>query len=399
MKDSLSSYFKRDGVISLLIFTAFSIIFLVLEVYNGRFWQSDFSVYYRTAERLLSGENLFRIADDGHYVFKYAPSSAVFFIPFTLFPLEIAKYIYWFFLSGVIYTGIYYSYRLVKYGSVLDSNRSINSVVIVSLLVLIVHLQRELHLGQVNQIIFLLFVLFTWSVINGKDIISGLSLALSLFFKPFGLILIPYLIVKKRFKALIALIVSCIVIFLLPLIFYGWDMFINQNLMWINELLIELGNKQDLMAPANHTIFAVIARYTGLGIIIQEHDLTGYYQILILAVIATWVLWFIFKGKDVSMPEISEVSILITLIPMLSFTSHNAFGFAEMSIIMLVFYFTGQKLYFRIAAIISFILIGGNYYDLWGKTLSTLFNDISLVTIGSVLVLILLSFLRNRKVI
>ena len=57
-----------------------------MNLVNGRFEMVDFEVYYRAAERILSGSELYGIKEDGHYVFKYAPNAGIYFIPFLLPP-------------------------------------------------------------------------------------------------------------------------------------------------------------------------------------------------------------------------------------------------------------------------------------------------------------------------
>ncbi|GAJ16958.1 unnamed protein product, partial [marine sediment metagenome] len=45
-------------------------------------------------KRIIKGEALYRISD-GHLQNKYSPASAGFFSLFTLFPYELAKYIWY----------------------------------------------------------------------------------------------------------------------------------------------------------------------------------------------------------------------------------------------------------------------------------------------------------------
>ena len=72
------------------------IIFLVLvsagslsaELINGRLEMVDLEVYYRAAERLVDGGDLYRGVEEDpyfHYVFKYSPPAALLFVPFILF--------------------------------------------------------------------------------------------------------------------------------------------------------------------------------------------------------------------------------------------------------------------------------------------------------------------------
>ena len=75
------------------------LLFMFAEIINHRFWLSDFEVYYKAADRILHSQNLYGISADGHYVFKYSPTSAIYFIPFIMkllidFQLYMNCYVY-----------------------------------------------------------------------------------------------------------------------------------------------------------------------------------------------------------------------------------------------------------------------------------------------------------------
>lgn len=389
---STKSYFVAAVII------LFSIMFLLLEVYNGRFWQSDFTVYYKSAIRILHGENLYGIVEDGHYVFKYSPFSAVIFIPFTFLPLFIAKYIYWFFYTGIIIIGFYISVKLAS-RSKYFSARVINNTILLGSLILVVHFQRELHLGQVNQLLLVLYLLIAITTIKNKPFLSGALLAVSILIKPFGLIFVPYFIVKHKFKELLSLTVFAVIFFFVPLIFYPFKDFLSQNALWFNELVIELGNKQSMLLPANHTIFSVVARFTPISYMTLTPLFVKIYQAIILTIIGVSILLFIRKGRGIKNNSIAEIGLLISIIPLLSFTSQNAFGFVELIVFILLINFSRFSIIDKVLCIVGFVFLGGNFNDLWGSQLSGLFNDISLVSIGTILLIVVLFKMRFKKLI
>lgn len=395
----ISEFYGNNGYIGIAILLIFSTVFLILEIYNDRFWQSDFSVYYKAAKRLLDGNNLFQYVEDGHYVFKYSPVSAVFFIPFTIFPLSTSKIIYWFFLTGIIIVGFYLSVYLASKGNACSNQRSLNNLILLGTLILVVHFQRELHLGQVNQILLVLYLLSAYFFEKRKAVLFSALLAASIFIKPFGLIFIPYLLVKGRFKEAGYFILFGVLFFFLPLLFYSMDEFLNQNMLWINELAVELGNKQSLLQSANHTIFSIFARYTPVAYISFTPAIVKAYQFIVLGIIGLLVLLFIKKGKNVDRNEVSEFALLISLIPLLSFTSQNAFGFAALLVFILLVNFRDFSLPEKVVTIIGFIFLGGNFNDIWGGGLSTFFNDISLVSIGTLLLIAILFRKRFQQVL
>jgi hypothetical protein len=82
---------------------------------------------------------------------------------------------------------------------------------------------------------------------------------------------------------------------------------------------------------------------------------------------------------------------------LLSFTSYNAFGFLEPALILVLFNMPGLSNGQRILAIAGAILIGINMHDLVGHKLWVLFNDLSLVAIGAVILLSVLTSMRARS--
>ena len=395
----ISEFYSGNIYIAIGLLLIFSIVFLLLEIYNNRFWQSDFSVYYRAAQRVLEGNNLYQFVEDGHYVFKYSPVSAIFFIPITIFSLGAAKIIYWFFLTGVIIGGFYFCVDLASGGDVFNNTRRLNNIILLGALILVVHFQRELHLGQVNQILLVLYLLAAYLFEKDKALLFSVVLAVSIFFKPFGLIFIPYLIVKGKYKETLYYVLITIALFFLPLFFYSIDEFISQNALWINELVVELGNKQNILQSANHTVFSVIVRFTPLCLISFTPAIVKVYQLSVLVIIGLLVLLFINKGRKIESNTIADFALLISLIPLLSFTSQNAFGFAGLLVFLLLINFKGFSFTEKVTTIIGFVFLGGNYNDIWGSSLSAFFNDISLVSLGTLLLIIILFRKRYQGIL
>jgi hypothetical protein len=365
--------------------------FLFAETINNRLWLSDFEVYYKAAYRMINSLNLYRYPEDGHYIFKYSPVSAIIFIPFTVFSFGVAKVIYWLFLTGIIVLNFYLSIRLLSQKIDFSSDtKKINTLYVLSALILALHFLRELHLGQVNYLLMFMYVLVLFSLINKKVITASIILSLSLFIKPFGLIFLPYLFYRKKFKALFMVGLSSIVWGFTPLLFYrSWHLFINQYYAWFNEIGIEMGHKQYLLANANHTLFSVIARYTPLRFILSDPGFALFYQLTILFAL----LFFFYKVFKLSSMNktvdntILDFYLMIGFIPLLAFTSENAFVFELLLVIVVIFYFSFLSTIEKTLSVISFIFIGGNFAEIVGHQVSVFLNNNSFVAIGAMLLI------------
>jgi hypothetical protein len=377
------------------------------EIINHRFWLSDFEVYYKAANRILHSQNLYQISADGHYVFKYSPTSAIYFVPFIIFPFAIAKFVYWLFLTSIIVLGFYLCIKILKPSLFTNQDvKSINTITLLATSILAIHFLRELHLGQVNYLLLFLYITALYFYKKQKRTIFSLILAISIFIKPFTFIFIPYLIVKKKYPELLMFACFTLVLFLLPFLFYGSiETTLGQYQQWLSELRIELSHKQGLLENANHTIFSVFARYTPIRFLLINGRILFVYQIVMLIAIGISFIWFTkINSKNISDEQqhyfsIIEFSLLVSFIPLLAFTSENAFIFSQILVFIILLHYKSLKNYEKGLAIVAFIFIGGNFGELIGSEMSKIFNDFSLITFGTLILIYLLYVLRIRNLL
>ena len=374
-----------------------SLVLLIGEMINGRFTMHDLEVYHRTAERMLQGEQLYRIASDGHYVYKYSPTAALYFVPLALLPFAAAKVIFWVFLTALTIVVLSQLYKLAvaSSGTVTERNKNI---LLFAFLAVGAHVHREWHLGQVNFILLSLYVFILKALLDKKQGLAGALLAASLFLKPFGLIFYPYLLIKGKYKAVLVSFAGILVLGMLPMLFYpSWQQFVQLNQSWITELTIELSAKQDLMAAANHTIFSVLARYTPLQYLLHTNMAIKVYQVLVLLGIGLLFLYFMWTGRKQNNSLVAEMAFLTTLIPMFAFTSQNAFLFTLPAIVVVQYNYPLLSVAGKTMAVAALLLIGANIRDLMGSRLYNVLEDASVYTFGAILLLALLVMIRRTK--
>jgi hypothetical protein len=395
---TVRKYYQTTPLFSLFILEIIMLLYLFLEINNHRFWMNDFKVYYTASGRLLNGETLYQMAIDGHYHYKYSPPCALFFIPFRLFPFIVAKILYWILLSLLICTGFYIILRLFELEKGLLPPPRYNLLVFLTALIMSVHIERELHLGQVNNLLLVIFLAILYFSLHNRIVISALLWAASIFIKPFGLIFLPYFIIKKNYRILLYWLIFMTVFFLAPLIFYSPEAMAQEYHHWVEEIRIELANKEGLGGAGNHTIFSVLYRYTPFRLLQFSMQATFVFQLVILVAIGGMVFYLLLKGRKLGNARILEFSFLISLVPLLSFTSYNAFVAFELSVFLILLYFVKLPKGMKLAAIVGLILLGGNIHDLLGHSLWTTINNWSLVTIGAILILVCLVYLRIKEI-
>jgi hypothetical protein len=347
---------------------------------------------------MIHGEELYRTAEDDpyeHYVFKYAPPAALLFIPFTLPGPEASKYIYWIFLTFIMGHLLYLSRNIFTGGSHVKSRITISIVLLI--IITGTHFFRELHLGQVNLLLLWLYVLAMFAFYQNKQILSGIPLGISIFVKPFAIIFLPLFLLSGKFRASISFLMTAIVMFLIPFAFYpDLQQYIGLYGSWLEELSIELSNKQDLLAAGNHTLFSVIARFTPIRLLPLIGSAKLVYQGLLLIMIGLFFLRFMLKDKS-QFGRIKIFAVLIALIPMLAVTSYNAFILSLPLLACIIFKFRKLTITSKILFIISCLLIGGNIYDISGPQLFDILWEISIYTWGSLGLMIIL-FAEWKKI-
>jgi len=368
--------------------------------YNGGIWLRDFQVFYRAGSRVISGEELFRPIRDGYYSYKYSPTAALLFVPFSLVPMAASEVLYWLFVSALVLTGFYLSLEIIYPDFKQADPKKIGLLLVLAALILGVHIWSELTLGQVNHLLVVLYLAIVYLYSRHRPVLLAFIWALSLFIKPFGLILVPYFVIKRRFRELAWFAGFTVLLFLLPLVFYG-GRFMGEQRSWYDEITVELSNKADIFQPGNKTLVSVIAQHAPFDLIEPGSEYLTIYKIAVVAVVALLALLVIRRGSGVQRPEVLDFAFLLALTPLLSYTSNNAFGLVELAVFLLLFNFGGLRPWEKITAACGFLLIGGNFYNQlpydWGVSFYEYYDSISLLSVGTILVLATVFMVRWRE--
>jgi len=348
---------------------------------------SDFGVCYQGGERILRGETLYRISD-GHLQYKYSPASAVFFSLFTLFSYDVAKYVW--FLSEIIFLflSLFISYNILP-----SKQKKKGLVLIFSFLVLVKFFGREIELGQVNIFIFFLLIMMVKALLNKNDVKGGLFLGFSLIFKPYGLVFLPYFILKKRFKPIVSGLGTVMIGLILPVIFYG----LKGNISVLKDWRITLSQSTPGLIDQydNASIFAFF-----LKIVPDEsRELAFIFIICSGLLIAFSFLWMMIIGKkeNLSKPEVLEYSFLFVLIPLFSpLAWYYNYLYSILTIVFLINYADKFPKALKYILIANLILIGGSLREILRRDAFRFYTGYSLVVISYLIVLFHLFYLRVK---
>ena len=370
------------------------ILNLVLNTINGRFWLSDFKVYYMAAKNLLSGGQVYLLSfSDGSGFYKYSPFTLFFFLPYCIFNYTVASIIHFFILSFSFWYTFLIIRKILTDFFAKGSAKHEGLLLSLSFFCILLHLVRELYLGNINIVLLLLCALALRDYLSGKPFWGSILFGIVLLTKPFFLILIIPLIFRKQWKALLWLSLILITGLLLPFLFPGPEKSFILYSAWIKTMLIH-----DQGFPGMNSLVYILQYYF-------SRELPYYVEYIIILIAGTAVSFFILMNlrkehKSLKMKEyanrnfIFEWFIILALIPNLVKTDSEHFLNSAPILIFIIYYIGTTRKYWLIPVMIILIFCyGGNSTDLLGKTLSMNLFSMGLLGISNIFIIFLSFFL------
>ncbi len=379
---------KRNFLLILLIF----IIFLSLFILKVKEHMIDFEVNYKAGKRLRVSESLYQV-EDGHFMFKYPPSSAFLYLPFSFLPLDSAKAIWYFVVIFCLCSLVYISINILY----LKKKRSIY-LIIFPPLILAKFFLRELQLGQINALVTMILLLMVYFMTSEKnrlpsqrELYAGLLWGLATALKPYALIFFPYFLVKKKWKCLLTGIGLLFLSLFVPSLFYG----LRGNLAVLMEWVSTLSRTTPalLTSQDNISIIALFMKWTG------NQNISLLLSGLVIALLAFLVLIVILTGRKIDRASVLECSVFLILIPVISPLGWDyTLLISVLGVMIIVHYFFEYSKFWRSVLVANFLIIAFSLYDIMGREFYATFMSWSVITINFLIFIGYLSYLRFRKV-
>ena len=325
----------------------------------------DLKVYHGAYEELIQGKSPYGQSfglSSGFY--KYSPTAALLFAPLFVLGWKLSMIIYY---LGIGASMVLSLPKLLKDQWYRFSPKIKDNWLPLLLVLLLLggHLTRELFLGNVNWLLFIgLIVLFKYR--NSSPMLAGVIFGLLLVFKPHFVFVIPWLVVRQKWKVLVSSGFAFAMFVLLPSLFFGW----NQNIQWLKEWLNAMqAHNMDLWESAN-TIYHLFQEFT-------FHLLSGEVAVvLVLAAVAAGILMMIVKHwrEEKISPvlksnnEYLEFFLIVALIPNLVHTDTEHFLWATPLIVLFASHvLQSKKWYLWLVFAACAIPFGLATPDLWGR--------------------------------
>ena len=391
IKDKPITSFVILGVLVL------SLIFFIEKI-NGRFWLNDFKVMYLAADALMNNQQVYGVPFGlGTGFFKYSPFTALLFVPYTALEFDLAATIH-FFISGFSAIGtVILLEKIIREFLVPIRRKTILTLTAVFFCV-ILHLVRELHLGNINMILLFLLSLSLFSTLKSKPALSGLLLALAILAKPYFIVCLFPFLANRRINALIYAGVSLMVFILSSVIIVGFTKGINLYQEWFTAMA-----EHNVYLFSNHTVFSLIKTYVGVTISASWSTIL----LIFLSVLSSIYFWKI-TNKTKDKPNLSinyegalivNFFLIIAMVPSILITDTEHFLFSLPLIAILLFHLRKDPVWPLILFILLIVLYEGNSSDLLGKNLSANVEEMGILGFSNLIILgsTFLWFSLNRR--
>lgn len=350
----------------------------------------DFEVNYQAGERLRMAETLYRF-EDGHFMFKYLPVSALIYLPLSYSPLESAKDI-WYFLSVIwVLLIILISYKLLP-----SYKTKPSYLLLLPPLILLKYFQKEMYHGQINTLVTLIVLFLCWALILSEsketknlEFVAGILGGVAVALKPHAVIFFPYFVIKGKWRAVISSTVTMGVALLLPSLFYG----VKGNFMVLQEWYATLSKTTPaLYSTMNNTsLIGLLSKWIGVT------PVTFIFYALSVGLLAILVLWLIRYGRDLDKAPLLECAVLLVLIPLVSPLGWEYTLFMSLTgIMILIQYFKVFPKFWRVMLVITFVLVSLSRYDILGRKLYSLYMSLSVTTFLFLIIIGYLSWIRFK---
>lgn len=371
----------------LLVILAF-MIFLLIYLFWVRKDMSDFHVCYQGGKRIIAGETLYR-ESDGHMQYKYSPASAVFFALFALLPSEVAKLIWYYSQLFLFFLVLTFSYEVLP-----SKLKKKEAVLIFTFLITLKFLAREVELGQVNILIIFFLVISLIALLKERDIEAGVFWGLSLLFKPYALVFLPYFLLKKRVKVIVSGVGMVVVGFFLPVLFYGFE----GNMVVLSEWqqTLSVSTLRLLSVYDNASLHAFFLKILP----VELGTLVWIFILFCSIVIGFSFLWIMIRGdrEALKKPEVLEFSFLLVLIPLFSPLGwYYNYLHSLLAVVVLLHILGKLPSVLRYILIANFIIIGASLREVLGKEIFRFYTGYSLVVFNFLIVLFFLLYSRMRN--
>jgi hypothetical protein len=355
---------------------------------------SDFRVYYYAAKAFFNHQPIYGVPfalDQAG--FKYSPFSAMMAAPFILLPYNVGLVLQYFILCAATIAMVIVAFNLVNHYLFGGQVKQGNTVLGIIIVCFVIHLQRELMLGNINLLLTLLLCLSLQFILEERFILSGVLLAFVLISKPFFALLLMPLLFHKYYKTLMSTTIALAVFILLPATVVGFAGDIDMHKQWLNTMLI---HADSYYSPNTFDILVRKYFYAGLP------SASQYVILAIVCVVYVAVFYLVKRNKTETTSRkdlIIEWLLLIAIMPNLFKTDTQHFLYSVPLLTVWCCYLFYSKNKIAIALYVFAILLYDTHSsDLWGYRLADDMYHLGVLGIGNLIIILAVTVYYFRSI-
>lgn len=378
-------FYKDKSIIAYsLLMTVFAVLFVSVELNNEKLYANDFRVYYEATKDFFSGNNPYVHSyglDTGY--FKYPPTTLLFFAPASWLSFSVVKmlHIILIYLSLIIALPLWQ--RLITR---IFEIKAPNWLLSLAFFVIAIHLTREFHMGNVNVLLLVSFVLGAWFYHKSAYYTSSFFYGIMLILKPIMILAIVPIALYRNWKMIGLLIAWGLLFLLAPIFIWGWET--NWNL-WGGWVKSVTSHGEYISNPSS--LQFLIPNLVGL-----PHSwipsLIGFFLLLIL--------WF---RADFKEPQNKKTFWFWTVVflgftPNFFVTDSQHFLLSIPTVMTLILLISNLKNNVGwILYCLGMLMFSFDSMDLWGRDLSNKFTDWGILGIGNLIFIASILYVWSKQ--
>jgi hypothetical protein len=382
----LNQLFKNKPLIAyLLLVVSFSLLFIFVELNNEKLFTSDLKVYFEATRDFFKGNSPYVKPygiDTGF--FKYPPTTLLLFSPFVLNSFGFFQFVHLAILvvSLLIAIPLWKSLLTNQFG--LTKGNAL--LLILSFIVIVIHVTRELHLGNINLVLLLLFIFGVYFLSKKNSLIAMVFWSLMVILKPIMILVFLPLLLWGYIKEVGYLAFFGLVYFFIPSFFFGWS---DNLVLWKEWLQAISAHGEYLRSP--HSLQYLIQTYVGI-----PHS--WWPSIIGLIILITlMVVDRVKQGENFKSFFVWTV-LFMAFIPNFFITDTQHF-LLSIPLIMYLLYSCIQtnNLQNWLLFCVGMACFSFDSMDLWGRTLSTLIYEKGVLGIGNLIFIVSALYVWSKQ--
>lgn len=258
----------------------------------------DFYEFYSGAEALLHRQDIYAAGSLGYI---YPPLTAFLMVPLAMMPIYTAAVVWLIIRFVLLALALYLCVdEVVRRLKIRRDPVAMLGIAAIGFLLHVDKMRADMINQQTNVLMLLAWVLgLRW--LDKRPWLAGLALGFAANIKYVTLLAVPYLLIRGRFKAAGATVLSAIAWAILPAVYLGWDLNAKYLRGAFAGLLHTVNNTPEQAGVARiHQIGLSIPRWA-MGMTSDDGNMRASSYLLVLAVACVFMgaIWLLYRNSRV----------------------------------------------------------------------------------------------------